>query len=37
MDVIQLFALTGTMVTFFIIYIGFSWVTERSKPLKNNR
>jgi len=37
MDVIQLFALISTVVTFLIIYIGFLWVSGRSKPSKNNR
>lgn len=37
MDVTQLFALTSTVVTFLILYTGFSWVSGRSKPSKNNR
>ena len=37
MDVIQLFDLISTVVTFLIIYIGFSWVSDRSKLSKNNR
>lgn len=37
MEVIQLFALTSTVVTFLIIYIGFLWVHGRGKPSKSNR
>lgn len=37
MDVIQLFALINTVVTFLIIYIGFSWVSGRSKLSKNKK